>query len=399
MIYSFHMGCHKRPENKCILLCIGLAHGGWRDFLAGFLESSRSRREWNLRIVDPLEFTPERVEELRDKGIKGIVAGNISDASAQALNSSDIPLVLVGNQASALAKRAVNITLVHHDDLSIGKSARTELEKLRKFNCWAFLPAEGNPYWSELRQQGFARTRNGDQMPMSIFRCPFKRGTEGYEKRLGIWVEALPKPAAIMTACDLYAVDLLDACKSRNVDVPRQVSVIGVDNDVLLCETLSPTLSSIAPNHIEEGRLAAIALAKLLARHRSVPRTVHCTKKIVVMRESTSSATPAAALINRALEFVKTHAAENINVSDVVAYLRVSRSLVELRFRQFHGKSLAKSILEARLQEVRKRLMRSTATFTSIATACGWKNPNVLKNAFRRHFGMSMREMRKTAEK
>lgn len=388
------MGCHKRPENKFILLCISLAQGCWRDFLSGFLESARSRREWDLRIIDPTEFTPERINKLRGKGINGIVAGNISDAAAQTLNSSDIPLVLIGNQASALTKRAVNIALVHHDDLSIGESARSELEKLRKFNCWAYLPAEGNPYWSELRRQGFARTRTADSRPMSIFHCPFKRGTEGYEKHLGVWVEDLPKPAAIMTACDSYAVDLFDVCKSQKIDVPRQVSVVGVDNDVLLCETLSPTLSSIAPNHIEEGRLAATALAKLLARRHSVPQAVLCTKKIVIMRESTSSATPAAALINRALEFVKTHAAENINVGDVVSHLHVSRSLVELRFRQFHRKSLAKSILEARLQEVRKRLIRSTSTFTSIATACGWENQNVLKNAFRRHFGMSMREMR-----
>ena len=378
-----------------IALCINLAHGGWRDFLAGFLDATRSSTRWSLRIVEPSDFTPEKIDELEKLGTSGIVVGHITKPATQRLLASTIPLVMIGSQSSVLSQRAINLAFVHHDDVSIGDEGANALARLGNFSSWAFLPAAGNPYWSELRQRGFAHSRSCLHRRIAVFRCPFARETEEYEKRLCKWAESLPKPAAVMAACDKFATDLLAACQKTKINVPRQVSVIGVDNDTLLCETTSPTLSSVAPDHIEEGRLAARTLTRLLSRRHNRPITVLCSKKTTVIRESTSSTVPATTLIRRALEFVKAHAAENIGVNDIVAHLGVSRSLVELRFRQFHEKSLAKVILETRLQEVRRRLLHSSATFISISKSCGWSSPNVLKNAFRRHFGMSMREMRK----
>lgn len=382
-------------DSATIALCIDLAHGGWRDLLSGFLETSKERKDWSLRIIDPSDFTLRKIDELERSGVRGLVVGHVGDPIARRLLSSPIPVVLVGSQASAVSRRTADIAYVHHDDVSIGNEGADVLSRLGSFRSMAFLPAHGDPYWSELRRQGFSRFLSGQGKRIAVFRCPFGRGTEEYEKRLGKWVEALPKPAAVMAACDSCAIDLIASCKKAAISVPRQVSVLGVDNDALLCETASPTLSSVAPDHVEEGRLVVRTLARLLARRHDRPITVLCSKKTSVLRESTASTVPATTLIRRALEFVKTHASEDIRVYDVVAHLGVSRALVELRFRQFHEKSLARAILEARLQEVRRRLLRSSATCVSIARSCGWDNPGVLRNAFRRHYGISMRDMRK----
>lgn len=381
-----------------IVLCVNLAHGGWRDFLSGFLESSRAHADWSLRIIDPSDFSVRKIDELERSGTDGFVAGHISGDAARRLSKSKTPLVLVGSQLSAITKRTANLAFVHHDDVSIGEEGAHALAKLGNFSSWAFLPADGNSRWSELRHQGFTRSQPGQRSRTTVFTCPFERGTEEYERRLCKWAESLPKPAAVMAACDKVATDLLAACRKSRIGVPRQMSVIGVDNDTLLCETASPTLSSVAPDHIEEGRLAATTLMRLLTRRHDRPISVLCSKKTTVLRESTSSTVPATTLIRRALEFVRSHAAEDIGVNNVVAHLGVSRSLVELRFRQFHEKSLAKVILAARLQEVRRRLLHSSATFVAISRACGWSNPNVLKNAFRRHFGMSMRDYRRARD-
>lgn len=389
------MKSKSEAQTANVTLCVNLAHGGWRDFLSGFLESSRSNARWSLRIVDPADFTPKKIDELERSGTDAIVAGHISAPVTQRLLDSPVPLVLIGSQSSAISRRNANIAFVHHDDVSIGEEGASALARLGNFSSWAFLPADGDPYWSELRRQGFSRSNVLRHRRMTVFRCPYRHDTEAYEKRLVKWLEALSKPAAVMAACDKYAIDLLACCQKVKIKIPSQVSVIGVDNDTLLCETASPALSSVAPDHMEEGRLAVKALARLLARRHTRPITVLCSKKTTVIRDSTSSTVPATALIRRALEFVKAHATEDIRVADVAAHLGVSRSLVELRFRQFHEKSLAKTILAVRLQEVRRRILQSSSTFIAISKSCGWHNANVLKNAFRRHFGMSMREMRK----
>ena len=59
-------------------------------------------------------------------------------------------------------------------------------------------------------------------------------------------------PAAVMAACDTTALEVMEACKRARISVPNQISVLGVDNDELMCEFDSPTISSVLPRH--EGR-------------------------------------------------------------------------------------------------------------------------------------------------
>ena len=82
--------------------------------------------------------------------------------------------------------------------------------------------------------------------------------------RLPDWLAALPKPAAVMAALDERAIEILSACGEARIQVPRQVAVIGVDNDELLCDFSDPPLSSVLPDHVREGALAAAELNRML---------------------------------------------------------------------------------------------------------------------------------------
>ena len=52
------------------------------------------------------------------------------------------------------------------------------------------------------------------------------------------------------------------------------------------------------------------------------------------------------------------------------------------------------TIIERRLDEVRRRLAGTKEKIDAIASACGFDNSNYLKNLFKKRFGMSMREFR-----
>ena len=115
----------------------------------------------------------------------------------------------------------------------------------------------------------------------------------------------------------------------------------------------------------------------------------------MIERESTAPVSPARALILRALAYIDAHATDDITVLDVVRHLGVSRSLAELRFRQFHSSTIAQAIRERRLGEVCKLLTKTRRPIATISKECSFKNVNHLKNIFRARFGMSMREFRK----
>ena len=81
-------------------------------------------------------------------------------------------------------------------------------------------------------------------------------------------------------------------------------------------------------------------------------------------------------------------------MDDIVSYLGVSRSLIDLRFRQVCGISVLQDILNVRLAEVRRQLAKTSHTILQIGRDCGFNDPDNLKRLFKSRYGMSMREFR-----
>ena len=373
-----------------IIAALRLSHASWRDFLRGFLNAIQYYPHWSMKIADPSDIGDAIGETPPD----GIVIGDIGELAATALLKTKIPTVVVGSQSTDISRRRSNIAFLHNDDEDIGREGAKIALTLGNRNGYGFVQNLETTHWSNLRAKGFAEVMQSAGKTASVFRTlpasPYDIGN-----RLLRWLQALPKPAAVMSACDATAMRVLELCRSAGIDVPSQIAVIGVDNDRLLCEMARPSLSSIAPDHFHEGELAADVLAGLIGRKTSRPKNILCTSKKFISRESTRHAKPATVLMRRALAFIEENAASKITASDVARNLGVSRQLVELRFREFGEKTLAGTIRETRLKEVRRQLRATRQTIRAIAANCGWANVNHLENAFRRRFGTSMREWRK----
>jgi len=177
--------------------------------------------------------------------------------------------------------------------------------------------------------------------------------------------------------------------------------VLGVDDNALICENARPTLSSIRPDFEKEGFLAAQTLDALMSPRNlkpttsnQQPTTLYVGVKQVVRRDSTFVVTPSGRLVAHALKYIADHATDGITAEDVVRHLKVSRRLLYLRFAEESGTSIRAAIEERRLQQVRHLLKTTRLSTDEIATRCGYGNPNVLRNLFRRKFGMTMRDFR-----
>lgn len=99
-----------------------------------------------------------------------------------------------------------------------------------------------------------------------------------------------------------------------------------------------------------------------------------------------------------ARRFIRENATRRLTVRDVVSYLGVSRRLADLRFREFRKQSILEAITDARLGEVKRQLAAGHERIGQIAFKCGFENPNYLKILFRRHFGVCMRDWRKSVQ-
>ena len=370
----------KQDRIRNVAVALKLSGASGRDLLCGISTYAREHCHWRLRIFSRSEdFTPAALAEIRD--LDGVITSEHgAKGTEQVLERSGIPLVVIGMKGEWLSGRTRQVTFVRNDDEDIGRFAADHLHSLGNFRTFGFIPGHERTYWSLLREKGFRSFLRQHGIRTSV--CT---------GRLSDWLAALPKPAAVMAAFDERAVEVLDACGEARIQVPQQVAVIGVDNDELLCDFSDPPLSSVLPDHVQEGVLAAAELNRMLrSRKPAAATTVLCRGKRIIRRESTAPVAPITHLVDEALRYIRRNATSALRVDDVVRHLGVSRRLADLRFRESGELSLARVITNARLDEVAKRLKESDAPIGKIASACSFENLQHLANAFRRRFGMSM---------
>lgn len=390
----------KRQASKIhrIWVYLNLSYASGRDILYGISRYARANAHWNIKLMpsygDVAEFRfPSPAEA------DGIISSEPLSADAAA---SDIPLVVIGAREKWLGRRMRSLAFVRNDDAAIGRFGAEFLKSLGKFRSFGFVPTNVPYYCSILRSEGFlTELRKGNAADIRQYAAKGEEdGSVDDIAALGKWLADLPKPTAIMTVHDLRATHVLEAATMMRINVPEQMVVIGVDNDELLCDFTSPQLTSIYPDHVKEGELAAATLHAMLKRNSSRrTHTFRSDAKSIVERESTRHISPATHLAEEAMSFIRRNALKGISSVDVARHLRASRRLCDLRFKACHGETILEAILRIRFAELKRRLVSSRTSIGKIVAACGFACESHAKRMFKKRFGMSMREWRASQSK
>ena len=369
--------------------------------LRGVFAHIAAAGEWGLEIVRTASaFTAATVRDAVRHKVDGfIIALNEEPQEAYSeLARSKIPFATVETYSRILDGRGADASHVRIDNLSIGRDAALGFLAQGRYDSFGFVGPRSIREWSRLRETGFRKELVRHNRSLETFAS--NDGADPVSRRgdLAKWLRKLPKPAAILAADDPTALDVLQACQAAKLGVPGDVAVLGVDDEALICENSTPTLSSIRPDFVGAGLKAAGLLDRMMRRH-GMPSQTHIVKgsNEIVFRQSTSRESSSGPLVQKALAFIANNARRGIGVKDVQDHLRVSRSLMDLRFRQVRGESVLSVILRARLKELKRMLKESDRPIGEITAQLGWASPNYPKNLFRRTFGMSMRDWRTRA--
>lgn len=106
---------------------------------------------------------------------------------------------------------------------------------------------------------------------------------------LKAWLSNDSLPTAIFIYNDLMAVQFYHVARDLGVVIPRDLSVVSVDNEPL-CETLMPTLSSVSPEFVEVGQIAVdVLVAAAMNPNKVRPLKVLCPTRLE-LRESIAPA-------------------------------------------------------------------------------------------------------------
>ena len=389
-----------KAKIRKIAVVLKLSYASGRDLLYGISLYARQKCHWHIHVINfKGDATANELRAAVAEGkLDGIIAnGADNPAIEKVLDASKCPLVVIGARPPMLARRNA-VAFVHNDDIAIGRFGANYLTSMGQSRTYGFVDWAATGYASILRREGFLAHFKGTDADVRTYSttADLENGSLEDITALSQWLADLPKPAAVMAVHDLRAIHVLEAAALSGIKIPRELALIGVDNDELLCDTAEPTLTSIAPDHIHLGELAADALKRLMdgEPHRRAPMTQSPTMKIVE-RQSAKPISPATRLVEDAIAFIRHNALKGIGAADVVAHLGISRRLADARFRQLTGESILSAILRVRLDGLKRRLRDTDTPIAKITAACGFRGENYAKKLFRKRFGMSMSEWRK----
>ena len=367
-----------------------------RDKLQGILRYVRLHTPWNIHLIEN-RIGEQKLGDLRDWGATGVIVARMPD-SVGTIACAGLPVVVI-DSPTLYTKRLPRASFVTCDSELVGH-AGADFFVRQKFKNFGYVADVGSWDWSQLRCRAFCHA-----LRQAGFDCAVYDGGAGHtsddwasdQKALMHWLQALPKPCALLAARDGRARQVLETCLSAGISVPGDVAILGVDNDEILCENSSPTLSSIQPDFGDAGYRAADLLEQLMRRNLRKPQTLLYGVHQIVVRESSRSASATDRRLLRGLEFIRLNAGESIGVGDVARHMGVSRRMAELLFRKCLEHSILDEVQQTRLTRLKTFLMETSLPIGQISVQCGYQTEMHAKRVFKRQVGLTMSQFRKQA--
>jgi AraC family transcriptional regulator of arabinose operon len=108
------------------------------------------------------------------------------------------------------------------------------------------------------------------------------------------------------------------------------------------------------------------------------------------------SSAPVHPAMDRALKIADAHYAELHSAADLARRVGISASRLQSLFRQAGRESPSDMIWRLKAEHALQMIRSTGLTLGEIAESCGYANPCHLSRSFKRHTGLSPRELRRT---
>ena len=300
-----------------------------------------------------------------------------------------LPMVVSAYKQSRV-EGAVNLITNH---CAVGKMAAETLLR-RGFRQFAFC---GYPdmFWSDDRLAGFRETLTEAGFEPLVFEG---RSTSPADEKVRLmqWLTGLPSPTGVFACVDERGREVIELAVSCGQRIPDGLSVIGVDDDELLCDLSPVPLSSIALSAERAGEEAVRRLVEMIRAEKPLQLTsdIIIEPSYCVERLSTDCINIDDSALSGAIRFIRSNVRSVISVEDVVSVSKVSRRVLEKRFKKNYGVSIYQEIRRAKVNLFAQMLVETSRTVAEISELLGFEGIEHISRYFKAETGMTPREYR-----
>ena len=369
-----------------ILVTIPTANFTQRKILEGVLDYAREKGPW-LFHLNTGDIAAQGLRRVSAWGVDGVIVLSANPELLARVARLNRPTVLI-NAPLAVRPRRRDMIVVRRDNPNLGRMAAEYLLG-GGFRSFAFVGSPRPTEWSDGRRDGFTRKIAAAGFPCAVYPTPTPDACADFSReapRLSAWLKALPKRTALYTVKDIRGQQILAACLDAGIAVPDDLAVLSTDDDEVLCETATPSLSSISLDGEHTGRICAKALDDLLHGRPRHP-LVDIAFPRIVTRRSTDTFAIADPILARVIAYARKHLAEPFRLAHVAEALGISVRTIETKAARHFGHPIREEILRLRLSEGVALLTNTRLPIAEVAARCGFCNASHFSRAVKAAFG------------
>lgn len=326
------------------------------------------------------------VSRISSRSNAGIIATLTSTKQCEIFAKTGLPIVVVEPAYDFLLENftEVNASIVQVNSQEVAK----RIANFFLGNGFTHFGYCGIPKstWSKTREEVFASHVRSRGFPCEIYHCshksrnPFRSWNDSFH--LAKWLRSLPKQTALMTCNDDRGRHVLEVCQQNGIPVPKYLSVMGVDDDDLICNLTIPPLSSIFLGTVKAGFQAMAHLNDLMENNDLKRKTIHVEPLYITERRSSDYYAFDDPVVYKAVHFIKNNFLYPISVPDVAKAADVSRRTLERRFCEVIKRSVGDEITERRFDRAKQLLLNTDYNISQISVSAGFSSLQQMIRAF-----------------
>lgn len=380
-----------------VLILVSTTESFGQNLVRGIIDYARFCGNWSLSTEIP-EYLRKRQKQKNYKktlcksDFDGVIAYLPDANEAQHISFKNIPAV-VGHFTDET--RRLKLPYLICDNFSIGRLAFDYFQN-KGFKNFGFFGID-KLRWSVERCKALIKASREAGLNAVVYNQETKSSLDNADiiNDIADWIKGLSKPIGILACNDDRGVYLIKACNLANIQIPNEVAIIGVDNDDILCNLTTPTLSSISYNSRKAGFEAAALLQKIMNDEKDCADRIIIPPIKVISRQSTDTLAIEDTDILAALRFIKKNSNRAIGVDDVAEAAGVSRRSLFRKFKKIMGHSVNQEINRNRIEHIKNILLTTNLAVTQIGGNLGFVSPSHLARYFKKQTGLTPRDYRK----
>jgi len=370
----------KRRSKRIALVGLPILLGR-SPFNAGLMEYAREHGHWNF--IFNAEPTETSFRQLLELDCDGAIVRICSTAMRDEAQKLPFPVVNISGYMEN-----PGVPTIRADQRELGRLCAQHLIE-RNFQRFAYVRFPGG-WLNQTRLEGFLESLSvagfsGNISGMDLKHVEPDLFSAAELRQLRAWVATLTPPVAIFLTDSHDAYQVLETIRSAGLRIPEDIAVIAPYVSLQTHELCVPSLTCADPNEILWAHRAGAYLDRLMRGGKPYSEPVTVPPAGVIAAQSTNIIAVEDSLVRSAMDSIRQHASENINIKTIAANLGRPRRTIERRFLAAVGMSPHEALLRERVSNAKEFLnAKPRLPLAEIAQRCGFYNVQHMKRALKR---------------